>query len=41
MAWWQELYDEPLAVVDGHVVLPERPGIGLRLNDVTIQRFKV
>jgi L-alanine-DL-glutamate epimerase-like enolase superfamily enzyme len=41
MAWWQELYDEPLAVKDGAVVLPHRPGIGLRLDARAVQRFAV
>jgi L-alanine-DL-glutamate epimerase-like enolase superfamily enzyme len=41
MAWWQELYDEPLTVTDGHVVIPQRPGIGLRLDARAVQRFTV
>jgi L-alanine-DL-glutamate epimerase-like enolase superfamily enzyme len=41
MAWWQELYDEPLTVSDGHVVIPTRPGIGLRLDARAVQRFAV
>ena len=40
MAWWQELYDQPLTVADGHVVIPQRPGIGLRLDPRTLARFK-
>jgi L-alanine-DL-glutamate epimerase-like enolase superfamily enzyme len=40
MDWWQELYTEPLAVEDGHVVVPERPGIGLDLSAKALDRFK-
>jgi len=41
MDWWQELYTEPLQVTDGHVVLPDRPGIGLDLSARALDRFKV
>ncbi len=41
MDWWQELFEEPLQLVEGAVVLPERPGIGLRLNRKAIDRFRV
>lgn len=40
MSWWQELYAEPLAVVDGCVVVPDRPGIGLSLDQNALARFK-
>ncbi len=41
MAWWQELYAEPLRVVDGCVVVPDRPGIGMELNQKAVARFRV
>jgi len=39
MDWWQALYTEPLPVVDGHVVLPERPGLGLTLDRKALERY--
>ena len=40
MDWWQELFTEPLALVDGCVVLPERPGLGVDLAPAKLARFK-
>ena len=40
MPWWQELFTEPLALRDGHVLLPERPGLGLDLAPAVLTRFK-
>lgn len=40
MAWWQELFTEPLAVEDGHVVLPGGPGIGVDLAPRALERFR-
>lgn len=40
MDWWQELYTERLAIEDGHLRVPERPGIGLDLAPAALQRFK-
>jgi len=40
MSWWQELYVERLAVVEGCVVVPDRPGIGLALDQKALARFE-
>ena len=40
MDWWQELFDDRLPVVDGQVVLPERPGIGVGLDRAALARFR-
>jgi L-alanine-DL-glutamate epimerase-like enolase superfamily enzyme len=40
MDWWQELFDERLPIVEGAVVLPERPGIGLGLDRAALARFR-
>jgi L-alanine-DL-glutamate epimerase-like enolase superfamily enzyme len=40
MGWWQQLYTERLRVSDGHVIVPERPGIGLDLNQKALDRFR-
>ncbi|MBI4241588.1 MAG: mandelate racemase/muconate lactonizing enzyme family protein [Candidatus Rokubacteria bacterium] len=41
MAWWQELFEDGLRLVDGHVLLPDKPGIGLGLNRKALERFRV
>lgn len=40
MDWWQEIYTDRLALEDGHVRLPDRPGIGLELSASALSRFK-
>jgi L-alanine-DL-glutamate epimerase-like enolase superfamily enzyme len=40
MTWWEELFTEPLAVEDGAVVVPERPGLGVDLAPRALQRFR-
>jgi len=40
MAWWQELFAEPLRVIDGHVIVPDRPGIGRALDPTALARFR-
>jgi L-alanine-DL-glutamate epimerase-like enolase superfamily enzyme len=37
-----ELFDEPIEVdADGKVRLPDRPGLGVRLNQATVDRYRV
>jgi L-alanine-DL-glutamate epimerase-like enolase superfamily enzyme len=40
MDWWEGLFQEPLALVDGEVVLPERPGIGFALDRQAVDRYR-
>ena len=40
MDWWESLFDDRLAVVDGVVVLPDRPGIGLGLDRAALTRYR-
>jgi L-alanine-DL-glutamate epimerase-like enolase superfamily enzyme len=40
MDWWQELFDDRLPIVEGAVVLPTRPGIGLGLDRAALARFR-
>jgi L-alanine-DL-glutamate epimerase-like enolase superfamily enzyme len=40
MEWWEELFDDRLPIVDGAVVLSERPGIGLGLNRAALTRLR-
>lgn len=39
MDWWNVLFTEPLIVMDGAVVLAERPGLGLTIAAGVLQRF--
>jgi L-alanine-DL-glutamate epimerase-like enolase superfamily enzyme len=41
MDWWEPLFDDRLAIVDGAVVLPDRPGIGLGLNRAALAKYRV
>jgi L-alanine-DL-glutamate epimerase-like enolase superfamily enzyme len=41
MDWWASLFDAPVVVEDGHVVLSDRPGIGASLNPKALERFRV
>ena len=41
ITWCEALFEEPLQVADGHVLLPQRPGIGLTLSREALRRFRV
>ena len=39
--WWEDMVigpDKPL-IEDGHYTVPERPGLGVELNDEVVQRY--
>ena len=40
MAWWQDLFTEPLTIDGGCVVLSEKPGIGVELSQAALKRFR-
>jgi L-alanine-DL-glutamate epimerase-like enolase superfamily enzyme len=40
MDWWEALFEDRLAVVDGAAILPDRPGIGLGLNRAALARYR-
>jgi L-alanine-DL-glutamate epimerase-like enolase superfamily enzyme len=40
MDWWETLFEDRLPIVDGAVVLPERPGIGLGLDRAALTRYR-
>jgi len=40
MDWWEELYGEPIRLVDGHLVVPDRPGIGCEPDPRALARFR-
>jgi len=37
MPWYAELFNEAIEVVDGHIDIPERPGIGFTFNKAAIK----
>ena len=39
MNWWEAIFEAPLAVEDGAVVLPDGPGLGLTLSEPALARF--
>ena len=41
MEWWEELFEHPLVVEEGQVVLPGGPGLGLTLSEQAVARFTV
>ena len=36
-----ELLETPLELVDGHVILPEGPGLGIELDAAAVACYKV
>ena len=41
MSWFESLFNERMELVDGELLIPERPGTGFTFNQETIERFKV
>ncbi|MCZ6592981.1 MAG: mandelate racemase/muconate lactonizing enzyme family protein [Alphaproteobacteria bacterium] len=39
MEWWEELFENPLAVEEGQVVMSDRPGLGLTLSVKALTQF--
>ena len=39
--WAEPLLDEPLRIVDGHAVVPERPGNGLVWNAKAVEKYRM
>jgi mandelate racemase len=39
--WADVLLQEPLAIVDGHAVVPERPGNGMVWNEDAVERYRL
>jgi mandelate racemase len=39
--WAGVLLAEPLAIVDGHAVIPQRPGNGMRWNEDAVARYRM
>jgi mandelate racemase len=41
MDWADKILREPLRIVDGEAVIPDRPGNGLAWNDKAVERYRV
>jgi len=41
MDWADALVQEPLRIVDGHALIPERPGNGLVWDQAKVARFRM
>jgi len=41
MDWADKVIQEPLRVVDGHAVIPERPGSGIVWNERAVEQYRV
>lgn len=41
MPWWEPLYREPLVFKNGALVLSDKPGLGLELDEASVNRFSV
>ena len=41
MEWWEDLFENPLVVQEGQVVMPDGPGLGMILSDEALARFAV
>ena len=39
--WADVLLEEPLAIVDGHAVVPSRPGNGMVWDDSAVERYRI
>ena len=37
--WIDELLDEPIRLEDGHIILSQRPGLGVRLNHDAVRKY--
>ena len=41
MPWGLPLFQEPLTIKDGDLILPSDPGLGLTLNEADVGRYSV
>jgi len=39
--WANPVLEEPLHVKDGHVQVPERPGVGIKWNEEAVRRYQI
>ena len=41
MPWFSSLFNESMEIVDGDIIVPQRPGVGFTFNRETIAKFKI
>ncbi len=41
MPWFEPLYNEQMPLVDGDLMIPDRPGLGFSLNPYAVERFRI
>ena len=41
MPWFEPLYNEQMPLVDGDLMIPDRPGLGFTFNPDAIERFRI
>ena len=41
MPWWDVIYQEPPQVKDGHMKIPDKPGLGLELDPEAVRRYEI
>jgi mandelate racemase len=41
MDWADAVLEEPARLENGHVVIPDTPGMGLRWNERAVKRFGI
>jgi mandelate racemase len=39
--WAAKIVQEPLKIVDGHAVIPDRPGTGIVWDKAAVERYRV
>jgi L-alanine-DL-glutamate epimerase-like enolase superfamily enzyme len=39
MPWLYRIFEEPLAIDNGEMVVPRKPGLGLRFNEEAVRRY--
>jgi L-alanine-DL-glutamate epimerase-like enolase superfamily enzyme len=39
MPWFAELFQERLEMVDGDLLIPDRPGMGFRFDPDAVERY--
>ncbi len=41
MPWTMRLYEEPPAIEDGQIVVPQRPGLGLKFSEDALKKYQI
>jgi L-alanine-DL-glutamate epimerase-like enolase superfamily enzyme len=41
MPWFTELFQERMEMVDGEIIIPDRPGMGFSFDADAVERFAV